>query len=467
MLPDSHIAPRNVALADYEDEGNARVRVDQLHMDGNCHRQKDSKNELEEQARSAELLSCEFSDFILAASKLENSYRELQKEVSELSLELSERNAALNSSLAENERMRLALQQIVDSMPCGVLVLDRRGKTSMINPESRRLLGLDGAHFGERSQKTLRQISSISGLNLEAACECASSSDAGQEFCIQDSSGKRWLEVRNRRLFQRSGGGKRPDQTILILRDTTAQKRAEEEREAGRKAMALAEISTVLAHEIRNPLASLELFAELIQTDGERRGKWISNLRAGIRSLSGTVNNVLSFHGSGSLKLIPVPLSAIIGHAIQFVQPLADQAAVSLAWMPDQGQVWVMGNESALQQVVLNLVANAIRHTPADGTVSVSFLSVQTAAKQENHGMIGDHVTVEFSDTGCGIRPDQIGRVFEPGFSGRGDTSGLGLAVCERIMKQHGGRISASNIMPTGARFTLDFPVLQQGLVTA
>jgi two-component system sensor histidine kinase FlrB len=347
-----------------------------------------------------------------------------------------------------------------------VLVLDRRRKISMINPESRRLLRLDPEHFGEGSQKTLRQISSFSGVNLDAVCESASNSDAGQEFCIQDCSGKRWLEVRNRRLFQQSGRGNKPDQTILILRDTTIQKRIEQEREAGRNAMALAEITTILAHEIRNPLASLELFAELIQGDAERRGEWISNLRAGIRSLSGTVNNVLTLHGSCALKLTPVPLSASIGNSIQFVQPLADQAAISLVWLPNNDQVLVMGNESALQQVVLNLIANAIRHTPSGGTISVSFPCRGNVAENKNHDMDSDHITVEISDTGCGIRPDQIGLVFEPGFSGRGDTSGLGLAVCERIMKQHGGRISVSNNIPTGARFTLDFPVLRQGLVT-
>ena len=105
------------------------------------------KDESEMQARSAVLLAGAFSEFISASARLENSYRQLQQEVSELGQELSARNAALNTSLAENERMRLDLQQIVDSMPCGVLVLDRKGEISMINPESRRLLGLDGAHF--------------------------------------------------------------------------------------------------------------------------------------------------------------------------------------------------------------------------------------------------------------------------------------------------------------------------------
>jgi two-component system sensor histidine kinase FlrB len=371
MLPSSHFAPINVPPVKDRSHGQIPAQAVDMRMGGRASGENESRDESAAQSRNAALLAGEFSEFILAASRLETAYRALQVEVSELSLELSERNAALNTSLAKNEGMRRALQQIVDSMPCGVLVLDRDGKLSMINPESKRLLRLDGTDFGAGSQMTLHQISALSGVNLESCCDSASATDSEQEFCVRDSSGTHWLEVRDRRLFHQAGDASVLDQTILILRDITAQKRSEQEREAGRKAMALAEITTVLAHEIRNPLASLELFAELIDKDGERRGEWISNLRAGIRSLSGTVNNVLSFHGSGAIKLAPLSLHSLIGNAIQFVQPLADQAAVSLNWMAEEEQTLVMGNESALQQVVLNLVSNAIRHTPAGGSVTV------------------------------------------------------------------------------------------------
>jgi two-component system sensor histidine kinase FlrB len=467
MLPSSHLAQINLPLTDVPSGGLRGGQTSLPQAEGSVYKLTTSGEEFELQARSAVLLAGEFSEFIAAASKLESSYRALQEEVSQLGLELSERNAALNTSLAENQRMRLALQQIVDSMPCGVLVLDCDGQISMINPESRRLLALDQSHFDIESRTTLRQISAWSGVNLEASYESASSSDTGQEFCVRGSGGKRWVEVRNRRLFRPSGKPDVLDKTILILRDITAQKRAEQEREAGRRAMALAEITTTLAHEIRNPLASLELFSELIEKDDERRGEWISHLRAGIRSLSGTVNNVLSFHGSGSLGLAPVSLSSVIGNAIQFIQPLADQAAVSLEWLSDRDEIQVMGNASALQQVVLNLVSNAIRHTPAGGNVKVSLRLEQSDAKGKKDGDNVEQLIAEFSDTGCGIRPDQIDRIFEPGFSGGGDTSGLGLAVCERIMKQHGGRISAANCAHSGARFTLYFPVHQMELALA
>lgn len=460
MLPSSHLAPINVSLDESQCDAPVPAFAGQSPRGGKRHR-KAPKAEAQLQARSAAMLAGEFSEFIRAAAKLETSYRALQVEVSELGSELSERNAALQASLGQNERMRLQLQQIVDSMPCGVLVVDRDGALGIINPESRRLLGLNEELFGEGSA-TLKQLSDSSGINLERLCEKASASEAEQEFCIHTAAEKRWLGVRNRGLFDQPGSQSVADRTILILRDITAHKRAEQERETARKAMALAEIATVLAHEIRNPLASLELFAGLLETDDDRRSEWISNLRAGIRSLSGTVNNVLSFHGSGLLKLSPLSLPALIGNAIQFAQPLADQASIGLDFSTNDDAITVMGNQNALQQVVLNLLANAIRHTSAGGRVSVA---IRTEKKDEKQVSASALVIAEFSDTGEGIRPDQIDHIFEPGFSGSGDTSGLGLAVCKRIMLQHGGQISASNCAPSGARFTLQFPAIKTELI--
>ena len=86
-----------------------------------------------------------------------------------------------------------------------------------------------------------------------------------------------------------------PLQSVWILRDVTANKQAEREREAARNTMALAEMSTILAHEIRNPLTSMELIAEVIESEPAQASQWVSHLRAGIRSLSATVNNVLSY----------------------------------------------------------------------------------------------------------------------------------------------------------------------------
>jgi two-component system sensor histidine kinase FlrB len=401
---------------------------------------------------SPRLLADAFTEFISASSQLEASYRDLQQEVAHLSLELAERNAALSSSLAENDRMRAALQQMIDSMPCGVLVLDTAETIVMINPESRRLLEL-----GTTEVKRLRDLSAICAVDFESLMGLSDSSEGAfdNEVCLSTAAGKRWLAIGNRKLTCASPGqpaaNARPAlQSIWILRDITANKQAEQEREAARNALALAEVSTILAHEIRNPLASMELFAGLIAENPEQTTQWVSNLRAGIRLLSGTVNNVLSIHCGGASHLVPINLTACLQGSVAFVQPIAEQACVSLSFAAAEQSSTILGNENALRQIILNLVCNAIRHTPVGGEITVSVQRAQGT----------NRAIVEVADTGCGIPEHMLGQLFEAGFSAEGNTPGLGLAVCRRLMTQHGGEIRVSSRINLGTTFQLEFPTL-------
>jgi two-component system sensor histidine kinase FlrB len=228
-------------------------------------------------------------------------------------------------------------------------------------------------------------------------------------------------------------------------------KEAEREREAARSAMALAEVSAILAHEIRNPLASMELFAGLIAEEPEQTVEWVANLRAGIRLLSGTVNNVLSIHCGGSAPLAPLDLNACLRDGVEFVRPIAEQAGVAVTFAVAGKKLtglMIEGNENGLRQIVLNLICNAIRYTQAGGTISV------TARRAAGRAV------VEIADSGCGIAPEAMGRLFEAGFSADGTSPGLGLAVCKRLMEQHGGEIRVTSRVNFGTTFELGFPTL-------
>jgi signal transduction histidine kinase len=392
-----------------------------------------------------------FSEFISASSLLEASYRDLQQEVSNLSFELAERNAALTGSQAENDRMRAALQQIIDSMPCGVLVLDAAETIVTINPEGRRLLELGNAHV-----RDLRDLSALSRIDFHTLVS-KSEDRLDNELCVSSGAEKRWLAIGNRKLHcpsvsRVSSDRRSPLQHVWILRDITANKNAEREREAARNAVALAEVSTILAHEIRNPLASMELIAGLIADDPAQTPQWISHLRAGIRLLSGTVNNVLSIHSGGNPHLGPVNLTACVESGVNFVRPIAEQAGVMLNFVRSDDRLTIQSNENVLRQIILNLVCNAIRHTPAGGRIEVSM------QRKSRQGTIRTIVKIE--DTGCGIPTNIIDRIFETGFSASGDTPGLGLAVCKRLMDQHHGVIRVSSRVNRGSIFQLEFPTL-------
>jgi two-component system sensor histidine kinase FlrB len=419
MLPYSHVVPINNAV------------------NGSMH--------------SSVLLADAFSEFIAASSQLEASYRDLQQEVAHLGVELSERNTALTRSLAENDRIRAALQQIIDSMPCGILVVDSNENIVTINPEGRRLLDIGNVHIG-----SLRELSSVSQVDF-ISLVAGSKHEVDSEVCIAYAGGKRWVAIGNRRLTCEPAGPEFGNQaprlqSIWILRDITASKIAEREREAARNALALAEVSTILAHEIRNPLACMELFAGLIAEDRGNDAPWVSPLRAGIRQLSATVNNVLNIHCGGNLHLVPVDLVDAMRSSVEFVRPIADQAGVHLSFHSEEDKVMVLGNENLLRQIILNLACNAIRHTQAGGNIEVSTHEIL------RYGISSG--LVEVTDTGCGMEPQILDRIFEAGFSGSGDTPGLGLAVCQRLMISHGGKIRVTSKVNEGTTFRLEFPTL-------
>lgn len=112
----------------------------------------------------------------------------------------------------------------------------------------------------------------------------------------------------------------------------------------------------------------------------------------------------------------------------------------------------ILGNEDALRQIILNLISNAVRHTASGGKITVS---IRVAVANT-----GKRAFVEFADTGCGIPDSLIGRLFELGFSASGDTPGLGLAVCKRLMEQHWGKIHVTSRVDFGTSFQLEFPAL-------
>lgn len=392
-------------------------------------------------AGNAAVLADAFAAFIAASGRLEASYRDLQAEVAQLGEELAERNAALEASLLENEGMRLALAEILEAMPCGVLVVADTGAIVRVNPEGRRLLCFAGSEV----LATLAEVALHSGVDLRA--HAAREGVCELEGTPHGEASKRWLEVRTRRLLAPSVAGTLADQAILTLRDITAQKLAEQDREAGRRAMALAEIAATLAHEIRNPLASLELFAGLLGEQPERAGEWIGHLQAGIRSLGGTVNNVLGVYGSGFPRLAPLDLRSTVADAVAFAQSIAEQAGVALVMESGMHTAPVLGSASALQQVVLNLVSNAVRHTPGDGSVRVAVR------------LSGASAVLAVCDTGCGIAPEHLPELFRVGWSANGASSGLGLPVCARIAEQHGGRIWVQSELSRGTEVYMEVPL--------
>jgi signal transduction histidine kinase len=374
-----------------------------------------------------------FSSFTEAAASLERSYAQLQAEVAGLRQELEETNRDLVCSLEENQRMRERLNRILEALPCGVVAVEADGRTSLANPEAARLLAVT-VHC---------PLPTPLGELLERARA------DGCELEVQAQGEPVWIAVRQAQLSAEAGGS-----LIFIAQDISGLKRLEKEHEILRQRQALAEMSATLAHEIRNPLGSLELFAGLLAGSelGEPERGWVRHLQAGLRTLAATVNNVLHFYSQPQAGFSPLDLGELLTRLAEFLEPQAQASGVKIELEHSLDQVWVAADQHRVEQVVLNLAQNAFRFMPKGGVLEIrgqSWLREGVSV-----------VRVEVADSGPGIPAENAERIFEAGFTTRPGSPGLGLAVSKSIMEQHGGAIRVLP-GPGGARFELEFPRLE------
>ncbi len=398
-------------------------------------------------ARSARrALATAFASFTQTAGALETTYTKLQAEVGRLRHELEDKNRSLAQSLEENQRMRAYLAAIVEGLPCGVLVFDGGMKLRVINPEATRLLHSGGDDASPSEAAIPRLLG-----RLLAAIPKEDFRDE-QEWIVEGPQGERTLGV-TRACFQARGSG---DDSILILRDLTEARQLEREREGARRSQALAEVAALLAHEIRNPLGSLELFAGLLAdalANQEELQPWINHVQAGLRSLAATVNNVLHFHSQPAAQLRPVDLGRLVGETVEFLRPLARQKEMLIEWRAPHASVSVLADPSRLQQAFFNLALNAFRAMKAGGTLSIS------VGRQDQGLPLPATATVTFADQGVGIRVENLQKIFEPGFTTQSGSPGLGLAVTRKVIEQHGGTIGVDSREGQGTTFTLALPI--------
>ncbi len=396
-------------------------------------------------ARSARrALAAAFASFTQTAGALETTYSNLHAEVGRLRHELENRNRSLAQSLEENQRMRTYLANIVEGLPCGVLVFDSGMNLRMINPAASRLLNTGSEEFPSPDVAVPRLLGSLLGALPKETFSHE------QEWVVGGPQAERTIGV-TRATLQAQGSG---DDSILILRDLTEAKQLEHEREVSRRTQALAEVATLLAHEIRNPLGSLELFAGLLAEALANQAAvqpWINHVQAGLRSLAATVNNVLHFHSQPSAQLLPVDLLRLVGEMVEFLRPLAQQKEMHIEWRAPRATVSIFADPSRLQQAFLNLALNAFRAMKPGGTLSVRVCPREPGSCPT--------ATVSFADQGSGIRPENLEKIFEPGFTTQCGSPGLGLAVTRKVIEQHGGTIRVESREGQGTTFTLTLPL--------
>ena len=218
------------------------------------------------------------------------------------------------------------------------------------------------------------------------------------------------------------------------------------------------DLLAAVSHDLRTPLTSIRLLAEAIEdrvVDDATRREYAGRLAVHAQTFSALIDDLfeLSRLEAGEIRwaMQQVQIAELVEETVDAMRPHADAGAVALQLeLPTVG-AYARANPERIQRVLFNLLQNAIRHTPADGSVTVRAEPV------------GDAVEIEVADTGQGIDPGERASVFEPFFQGAtrsarsNGSAGLGLAIARAIVEAHGGTISAES--PPGKGATVRFSI--------
>ena len=397
----------------------------------------------------ARLLLEAFEMFTQASSSLESAFQQLQDRAQRLSDELAAKNRELKKSLREKAEVQSYLKTILESLPCGVVVLDESGKVTVCNPVASHLLNL---HRG-RSGRTRTKGRTLRGTPLQG---CFVSSAAGEpakkevEISCQLHGKTCVLAVSGTPLNDPSG-----DRigTLYILRDVTEIKALEQQSKRVERLSAMGEMAVELAHEIRNPLGSIELFASLLEKElpeGNDLRRWAENIRVGSRSLNNIVSNMLHIANPLSPSFSLVSVHDVVGEVLGFTELIMNQRGVIVQVNLDAANPEIMADRELLKQVILNLVLNAMQAMPSKGSLTVSTANVESSGVPD--------LEIKVQDTGLGIPPENIDRIFDPFFTTNKNGTGLGLSVVHQIVEGHSGFIQVTSAVNAGTTFRLVFP---------
>ncbi len=421
---------------------------------------------LEREARQRHCLGCDVMPMmgVLATSRGRGSDPDTTRDAELLeSIGLSIapllENAQLQQELRRSEQFR---ENILDSMSSALVAVNLRGHVLTVNPAAEALLAWDEA---EALGRTFAEI---------AGPECADAMRDALEHGRVSRRIETWIRTRNgsrlpvsftSSLLKRDRGTVYG--AIALFVDLTPFKRAEEQARSLDRLAALGRFTSSVAHEIRNPLAGIAAGAQYLTKslpkDGPPR-EHLEFIEREIQRLDRVLQDLFDITHPRELRLRAAPVEETARRAVQCAEAIGAARGVTLRLDVAPRTPAAAHDADHLEQVLLNLVKNAIEASPQGADVRVAV--APAPHERDGPGPAGAWpaaVRVTVRDRGSGIPPEAIKTIFEPFYTTKKGGSGLGLYVSHDIVKRHGGTIAVKSDPGEGTCFTVDIPIEPAG----
>jgi len=376
-----------------------------------------------EQADLAALVQA--MDALTATSRtMEEAYRRLEAQVREMDRELAEKHRELAFTTDY-------LTNLLESMSDGVVAVDNDGVITRFNRAACTILGYTAEE--------------VTGRPFEEVFDRAFAAprNPGMQELRTRSGRQAPLSERDSPVSDRAGNHVGSVKTFEDLSELIALR--EQVRQMDRLA-AVGEMAATVAHEIRNPLGGIRGFAAFLSQDipeDDPRRRLVDKIEAGAKSLEKVVNGLLEYTRPVELSLKPVGAAGLVDAALGYVNHDPARLTVENRIAPD---LRVLADADKVRQIFLNILLNASQSLDGAGRIDI-----RAAADS-------GEVTIAFQDSGPGIAEDELDRVFSPFYTTKEKGTGLGLAVCRKIVEGHGGALWAESRAGEGATFHVRLP---------
>ena len=258
------------------------------------------------------------------------------------------------------------------------------------------------------------------------------------------------------------------------VQDVTLLKKLEEHGERQNRFTAMGEMAANIAHEIRNPLGSIELFASLLKkaiSGEEEKATLVNHISSSVTSMNHIISNLLAYTKPRPVSPQRVDLHPLLREITELFQFFANQHQVESKLSLQAPRATVMGDREQLKQVFNNLIVNAVQSMPEGGELLLSTRAVAITDPRElarfgldqpEQAARNGFIEVVVHDTGAGIPKEVLRKIFDPFFTTKTRGTGLGLAIVHQIIVSHHATIDVDSRVDHGTQVIMTFPAVQE-----